>query len=294
MVKFYRHAERVKRPKPPQYDISKITLTNTPMGLGDCVILTDHLRDGGYAWSPSPSFKPLVDGNPAYIDQQTPEWVSIAAANSAYNLGPGHMCQRIQRMFGREVTPLPSGFVHVPGALKHPNRVIVHFEAGIHSDYQRKKYHPRARQVYPESLAIIRKFFQLHPEYEVLEVGAKPVLGAPAIDLTGKPLNETIKLMANASWCLSILSGPSHLATALGLQVINIINFPEPHQLMLPNLVNTGVVESEWIAPQTMVLHQDSDSLHWPRFGLSTLSAAFQHEVYPYNRAMEFGQLITK
>jgi len=51
---------------------------------------------------------------------------------------------------------------------------------------------------------------------------------------------------------------------------------------MLPTLVDTLEVESEWLYPQNVHLHQDNAGPLVPRFSADTLRAAFNGEVYPY------------
>lgn len=292
IVGFYRNRKKLPRKPAPTLSIGTHTLTNTPTGLGDCVVLTQHMRHGGLSWSSSSHWKTLAANSPGHIDKQHPLWVSMSAATEAWDLGPGHHIQRMERLFGVPVSTLPSGSLHAPGIIKSPNRVIVHLEAGIHVEHQRKVHHPRAREVYPENVEIIRQFVRRHPEMEFWEIGSKRSIGDPAMDFTGKPLDQTIRLMASAQWHLGIISGPYHVAVALGLQPITIINFPAPWELMLPSLVSAGTVEESWLYPQSYILHQDHDSRHWPKFSAFSLEQAFNHEVYPYGDPVRFAQLI--
>lgn len=147
--------------------------------------------------------------------------------------------------------------------------------------WQRRVIHPRAREVYPENIAIIREFIANHPEVDFCEVGTSVLSGLiPSVGRSG--LMETIAWMSTAHVHIGTGSGPMHLAEALGMRTIVIINFPEPWKLMLPNLVNTFVREEQWYYPQSSILHQDHDSAHWPKFSLYSLESAFNNEVYPY------------
>jgi hypothetical protein len=95
-------------------------------------------------------------------------------------------------------------------------------------------------------------------------------------------LMETILWMSRAELHIGPLSGPMHLANTIGLRTICIINFPEPWTMMLPVIKNIDTIESEWILPQSHILHQDHHSAHWPKFSLASLEAAYNRETYPY------------
>jgi hypothetical protein len=289
VTRFYAgKSETRRRPFPGMLDPGEFTLTNTAQGLGDCVVLTDHARSASAQglphsiWSPAPAFAELLPWVPWALAHQMPRWVSLASAVQSWGLGPGHMIQRAQRLFGLPVDPVPHGALSVNVA-RRPGRVSLHFEAGSHAAWQRGVYHPRARQLYAENRVVIREFIEAHPELTFIEFGREPVIRHERVEnACGRPLRETIPLLAECEFHLGIVSGPMHVAAALGVKLIVVLNFPHPSQLMLPQLVDTGVVEGEWLYPQAVHLHQDHDSPHWPRFNRMNLERAFAGEVYPY------------
>lgn len=271
------------------------TLTNTPTGLGDSLMLTDHfgacqsVGRQGMAWVTSPYFSqllPFIPSGPA--PENAPFQVSLSAMQAKYDLGPGHNFQRCRRLFGLPVDYRPGGSLVVPGV--RPGATIsLHFQAGPHSQNQRC-YHKQPRQVYPQNLEIIRRFIRNHPDYSFIEIG-----GSTLSDLVPTmigPLKTVVEAMAKCCLHIGIISGPYHLAHALGVRTIAVINFPAPWELMLPCVRNVDVVEAEWIYPQTHVLHQDHDSAHWPLFSEYSLEAAFHRETYPYDKPDRFLELI--
>jgi hypothetical protein len=299
---FWRDKRPVRRLPAPILDPAEFTLTNTPQGLGDSILLTHHAlacaeaKVPGHAYTPAPHWPVLRDFCPWLPPTHVPRFVSLCDAVASWDLGPGHNVQRCRRLFG-----LPAGPV-LP-ARRRPlfadvvplgHRVSLHFDAGPHADWQRQHLHPRARQLYPENRVVVREFIEAHPELSFIEFGNRPTLRHDRVeDATGRPLAETIRLMAECTTHLGIVSGPMHLAAALGLRLIVVLNFPHPSQLCLPALVDTGVVESEWLYPEAMHLHQDADSPHWPRFGRASLERAFAGQVYPYGEPVaeeEFGK----
>lgn len=294
---FFDALPATKKPKlPHRLEPEAWTLTNTPTGIGDSVMLTDIERAAYMAnrhatsWLCTTHFRELQNFNPHHRMVQVPNWASLSAYQGAFDLGPGHNFQRARRLFGLPVDPRPSGCLIVPGAEKR-NRVSLHFEAGAHAHNQ-KCYHPRPRVIYPENLAIIRRFIRSHPELDFFEVGGE-VLGDTVPSLKCG-LTDTIKAMAECVLHIGIISGPYHVANALGVPTICIINFPSPWELMLPCVKNIDIVESEWLYPQSHILHQDHDSIHWPKFSLYNLEAAHNRETYPYDNPEKFMELVTK
>jgi len=295
VIRFY--ADRSSR-KPPNefiFEPEERTLTNTPTGIGDAVMLTDIERSANHSGSQATSwlcceaFDCLRRLNPYHRDIQQVQWVSISAMQARYDLGPGHTFQRIQRMFGLPVQIVPSGCIVVP---ERPvsGRVSLHLVPGAHAQYQ-TQFHPRPRQVYHENLKVIRQFINTHQELSFFEVGGN-VLGDIVPNMHGASLKSTIHEMAKCVLHIGIVSGPYHIAQALGVRTIVILNFPNPWELMLPVLRNVDIVEAEWLYPSSHILHQDEDSLHWPKFSLRNLERAYHQETFPYDNPMKFMNLI--
>lgn len=272
-------------------DPGRTTLTNGPQGLGDTAVVVSWFETGrdamktAHAWMPSPTFDVLARfaGASSKAATRPPCMVNLADAVARWDLGAGHMVQRAARVFGVRSNPVPDPWIEASGVRRIPGRVSLHFEAGAHAEWQRAHLHPRARQVYPETWAVLREFIAAATGHSWIEVGGRRCLPMDEVeDGTGRPLEETIRLLAECEFHLGIISGPMHLAAALGSKVIAIINFPSPKGLMLPNLVSIGVVEEEWLYPHQVVLHQEIDSPHWPKVSRRSIDDAFAGRVWPY------------
>jgi len=269
-------------------DPSQISLQVTPPGLGDTVMLTDIERaahsEGKCAYvAPNRTFfYDLMRFCPTHRNKQTPLRCCLIEAVNQSGVGPGHMIQRARRLFGLKIDAVPRGNLVVPGVRRIPGRVCLHTSAGQHAGWQRENLHPRGRTLYPDTVAAIQKLAN-RKDLTFIEVGAVRTLHHPRIeDGTGTTVQELLRLIAECEYHVGILSGPTHVAAALGLKVVSIINFPHPQELMLPNLLDTGTVEEEWLYPQQCVLHQDIDSPWWPLATLKNLEAALGGDVYPY------------
>jgi len=284
------HYQRLERGPKPRLDVPLeiVTLTNTGHSLGDTVVLTDLPRAAAArgqtasVFSQSAHFTTLMSFNPHFEERVFPFWAAADRLIAVFDLGNGHTFQRLRRAFGYAVDDKPAGCLVVPAQPGTERRFVIHLEPGRHADWQREQVHARARQVYPETLAAIQRFVSAHPEYEFFEIGGKRSPLEGVADATGRPLAETIDLMASCGYFLGIISGPLHLAAALGLRLITIINFPEPQQVVLPTLKDAGVIESEWLYPQSVILHQEGAGGTVSAFGRDSLEEAVAGELYPY------------
>lgn len=280
-------------PAKPRAPLPKLngpyTLTNVTTGIGDTVVLLDAVAGGQnsakpiYAWSPSPHWEALRGFAPAVPVTHPPVYVSLAESVAMWDLGAGHITQRGRRLLGLPVPACPGGWLSVPGVRRIPGRVSMHFEAGAHSEWQRANIHPRARQVYPQTWKALREFVNARSDLSFVEVGRTRYMAVDEVENgTNRTIVETIRIMAECEYHIGVVSGPMHLAAALGQRVIALLNFPRPCQLMLPNLRSIGMVEEEWLYPHQVCLHQEEDSAHWPKLGPRTLSESIDGEVYPY------------
>jgi glycosyltransferase involved in cell wall biosynthesis len=290
ILRFYRSAvQNVKGPIPPLHDKA---LSNTPRGLGDTLLFSQLPYVGATQGKPrfihaNPDehrhFNILNKFNPYYMPK--PENYGVVMADvlqKEVDMGNGHFIQRLQRAFSLEPVLLPKPYIHFPMP-KVNRRVILHFEAGApHGSWQRIHLHPRARQLYPESRKIVQEFIDAHPELEFFQIGSELQEFDRVRNMQNSTLEDTIKIMATAEYFIGIISGPMHMATALGLRCIVIINFPPASKIFLPTLVDIDQVESEWFYPQNVLLHQESEGPQVQRLSYRTLQAAYQGNVYPY------------
>lgn len=291
IIRFYRCAIQTPKEFPP--DLATKALSNTPRGLGDTIIFSHLPAVGAAQGKPrfihaNPDehlhFSTLMKFNPYYMPK--PDDFGLVMADELYqrhDCGNGHLIQRLQRAFDLEPVLKPKSLLHLPMP-KYKGRVVMHFEAGgPHSGWQRTHLHPRARQLYPEGRSIIQEFINAHPEMEFYQIGKeqqpfKRVNSLPP----NSTLEDTIRFMATCDLFIGIISGPMHIAAALDIRSIVIINFPPAPKIFLPTLVDIDQVESEWFYPQNVHLHQESEGPQVKRLSYRALEDAYQGKVYPY------------
>lgn len=286
LIRHYSRLARLRK-QPLGEDLSAKALTNTPQGLGDTIILT-HIpgaaaRQGKkrFIHSESIHFKPLVFGNPHYEPAETRTRIASDFLNARYDLGNGHFIQRLQRAFGLAPDIEPKGDLTM---VSSPIRgmVAMHFEAGVHAQWQRKRIHSKARELYPDSKLILEEFVRNHPGWRFMQLGEKPI-PIEGVENTGPmPLELSLRLLAQCDLFIGIVSGPMHAATALGVRCIVLINFPRAAEVMLPTLKNISLVESEWLYPQNVHLHQEDSAPLVPKFSLRNLERAVDGDIYPF------------
>lgn len=286
IINHHRHATATPLKKLPE-SIPKVLSTVT-MGLGDTMMLTDlpkaakQQKKGARCFSGSPHFLPLMSMNP-YWNQIADKAFMVNAPDliRQYDCGNGHYLQRIRRAFGLEVDVVPKGFIKFSGFRKNSS-VIMHFEPGIHARWQRTQVHPKARMLYPETKLELEKFIQERKDLKFIQIGKEPLQIKGSYHMQTSGTVELVKEIAKAGWFIGFMSGPMHVATALDLKCVVMVNFPEAHQIVVPTLKVAGLVEEEWFYPQNVHLHQDAGAELVPKVNCFNLHAAFNGEIYPF------------
>lgn len=283
IIEWYRKQEPIpKLPIPSSF--REKNLTNTPQGIGDTMLLTPFPGLGKKVYSKSDSFASLMYFNPKFERWHNPtDLICADRLQKRYAMGNGHFIQRLHRVFGFEVPLKPKGFLQVEGIAKVKNRVAVHLLPGGHADWQKRYIHKRAREMYDRSVKVLQKFVRGNGQYDWFEIGSKRSTWLDeAKDQTGLGLCETIRFLQSCEYFLGIISGPMHLATALGCKCIVIINFPDPEKIFLPTLKDIPLVESEWMYSQNVHLHQEKQGPLVKWLEMDTLKKAFEGGIYPF------------
>lgn len=288
--RYWKGQEAAKlRPLP---NLKEAVLSNLTVGLGDTLMLTDLPRAGKEqnkrvkVASASQHFRPLMRFNPHWTEVPVEEQAIVANASSLvrhYRCGNGHYLQRIRRAFGFEVAEVPKPCVAWTGQ-RQRNRVVLHFEPGPHAFWQRATINPKARTLYPETRKELEAFIKSERGLEFIEVGMsqqRPAISG-ARRVTTRSLPDLINVMGQCAWFVGLMSGPMHLATALDLKCVVIVDFPAADTVVLPTLKQTHQVESEWCYAQNCHLHQAGDAPLVRRVTRDNLKRAFDGALYPH------------
>ena len=219
--------------------------------------------------------------NPYYKPGLTPFCAVADVLYHSFDLGNGHLIQRLRRAYGLPIELKPHGCIEV-AARTTLSRIALHFEAGSQAEWQRHHIRPDARMLSRSSKAALEALIAARPDFEFVELGKRSCGIKGAIDYTGISLTETIEVIASARYFIGIMSGPMHLAAALNLKLICITNFPSPESICLPTLKDIDQVESEWFYPQSVILHQGGDGPFVKQVSTENLQRALDGDLYPY------------
>jgi hypothetical protein len=289
---FYKNRPRAVR-APVKINLDVYGITNINSGLGDQMTLTDLPKSAKLnnkkicvRSSSKEFFSTLVSLNSYFdIDYTKFMYMDVSSLVLWYDCGNGHMIQRLQKVCGLPITPLAKGCldkVDVSG--RKNNRVILHFEPSIPTFWQPQMNvnHPKARKLYSHNKEIIEEFIKERKNLEFIEVGKVKQNFKNANSIDTPKLDDLINLMASATYFLGIMSGPMHIATALGLKCVVVINFPDPNLIYLPTLSAINQPEEEWLYAQNVHIHQDLNGPLVPKISLDVLHKAFNGEIYPF------------
>jgi len=230
-------------------------------GLGDAVILTPFTKDK-IVDCKSTVFPALMlynehFTNPVYIPKNGFTNISEYAK---YNWNGGHAIQRITRALGLPGSDIPRGYVKFDRNVVK-NRIGYHLnrgESGIHN-------------LSSENIKIFNYFKDKHDEYSFFDL---------SIYTENSDIRGLIEFLSTCEFFIGINSGPMHIAAALDVKSIIIVNSPD--QLYLPKIKECEIPESEWLYPQNVHLHTNKSNELVPKFNLVNLERAINGNVYPY------------
>lgn len=263
LTSFYQKQFTKKRVVPPFLKHSSIS--NDAHGLGDTVILTPFL-DIKHVRSEAPSLSTLIKYNRRppreYNWFSSPSVINISEY-AKYNWGGGHAIQRIARALGLPEIYKPKGVLDSLKPTSIANRI------GYHVDRGTQKH----TSLSSTALSIFDSYKGDHDEYEWHNL-------ASFTDTTN--LEGLINFLSTCEYFIGINSGPMHLAAALGIKSIIIVNDPSPELLYLPRIKEVEISDLEWLYPQNVHLHTGGSNELVPFFNEDSLVDALNGNVYPY------------
>jgi len=248
---------KVKRNKP--FNIKSIT--NFANGLGDHIILT-ALGDTHQIKSEllSSIDKKYLSFNTVNSFEGQIECISLLSQN---DWGGGHCIQRLQKSLGLKPIILPKPNLIKDNVSLIKKKVFVHLENG--TDWKR----PIPNSLDESSKNLVINFFNENQEY------------TPYYFNNDLGINQLIKILSECEYFLGIDSGPMHVAAALEIKSIIIINDPT-NNIYLPKIKECEIPNSEWLYPQNVHLNRVETNELVPIFSKKNLKDAFEGKIYPY------------
>jgi hypothetical protein len=255
--KFYEEKTTYKLLK-GSFFLDKI-IYNGENGLGDNLILT----------SVSPFIKvksDLLSGiNSKFIDKEflTDKDGLHVSELSLYNWGGGHCIQRLQKSLGLNVEKKPKPKITYDPKKKISGKVFVHLSNN--TDWKRNI--PNSLE--DENIEEVNNFFLLNGEYH------------PYYFNNDLNIDDLISIMETCEYFLGIDSGPMHLAAAMDVKSVIIINDPQ-RLIYLPKIKECELPNAEWLYPQNVHLNRCGETELVPILSADNILKSISGLVYPY------------
>jgi hypothetical protein len=263
-----------------------ITFNN---GIGDTVVLNNLL------------FKTEIERSNIHIRSNSQKFFDIAKYNifiqsnffkndvlayrtevlEDYNLGSGHLIQKMRRFFQLPVLNKPKSFLNT-GLNKKKNKIGIHLTVGP-SASELNRINNYARQIYKHHIEIIQKFINNNPSYEFVEFGGNTVGLQNCKNFCGESLSASIEELSTCEYFIGLNSGFMNLAACFDIKSIIIINIPlNSFDIVLPVLKDIRMPDMNWLYPQNVHLHQDNETEMVPLFSQENLQKAINGDIYPF------------
>jgi hypothetical protein len=198
-----------------------------------------------------------------------------------YNLGSGHIIQKMRRFFNLPVLNKPKSFLNT-GKEKVKNKIGIHLTTG-QSAFELSNLNFRPRQIYQENLEILKKFIKENNQYTFVEFGGQSLNIENCVNFCGKTLAESIEELSTCEYFIGLNSGFMNLAACFDIKSIIIVNIPiKASDLVLPVLKDVKIPDMNWLYPQNVHLHQDNESLTVPKFSHENIRKAIEGNIYPF------------
>ena len=259
---FYRD-QPVDKPSAPSAPFRPSSIHNSAPGLGDAIILTGVMGSIPQVKVNSQVLLEIADDRLEPDSLSSDPGLCISQLAQHDWLG-GHAIQRFQRALGLPVETKPAGKIRYNEAAKIKNRVFVHLTNN--TDWKRAL----PNSLSPAEIELVNQFF----------IGVRPDL-EPVFYGNDLSLSQLINEIETCEYFLGIDSGPMHVAAALNLKSVVIINDPL-RLIWLPKIKECSLPNAEWLYPQNSHLNRAGETQLVPGFNLESLAKAFAGEVYPY------------
>jgi autotransporter strand-loop-strand O-heptosyltransferase len=178
-----------------------------------------------------------------------------------YDWGGGHTIQQIARALNLPEINKPKGVIDIEKNIVK-NRIGYHLDRGIKNQ----------NSLSDSDLKIAQSFIS-KGGYEFIDL---------SVFTNNTDLEGLITCLSTCEYFIGIHSGPMHVAAALGVKSIIIVNEPHYLELYLPRLAEVAVSDLEWLYPQNVHLHTKGSNELVPKFNEYTLKLALEGKVYPY------------
>jgi hypothetical protein len=281
-----------KRCEKPYIDLdviknsNKLNITTQNIGLGDCIILSSltedtkkdlHLYSQNRHWQNISFFNRKLNQYPFKGNAIATERLEF------FNIGNGHLSQRLQRSIGLNVDVLPKPYLF-SNKEKNKKKIGLHFSTGPSAGDLKQHGFKNPRQLEESSFAEIYNFIK-NSDFEFVEFGQERKMNLDNVnDFTKKTIYESLVELSSCEYFIGLNSGFMNAAAGFGIKSIIIVNVPDVDNLYLPVLVDCGhlIEDTNWLYPQNVHLHQYGENELVPIVSCDNIKKALNGEVYPF------------
>lgn len=241
--------------KPTTNKFIKFTsLTNQASGLGDAIIL-NNLSQSKHIASNFDGFNILQKYNDRYKPSCGEPFFDINSSKyNDFDWGGGHCTQRLELAFLGRKNKIPKPYMFKKCSVVK-NRILVHFDGKTN--------------ILDKNIKIKTLDFLKNNGYTICY-------------WDGKNLEASIEIASTCEYFIGVNSGPMHVAAALGLKSVIILNNKDSGKIYLPKIAEADIPESEWLYPQNIHLSLAEDNQLIEKFTTANLRRALEGKLYPY------------
>ena len=236
------------------------TVTNYNVGLGDCLSCFNTNRA---IWSPS-SHLGVLKKYTSLVALDVPHGMTLSVSSlHEIDFQGEHLFNRVRIVSGLAPLSEPRAILDLIDYHPIENNIAFSFDVGVNA-FNQKVLHPRARELYPEHRKTVQEFISKNSsKFNFIEVGKNTFNFLDSFDQTGENLENTINILRRCKFYFGMHSGLMHLATAIGLKCLVVLNFPDVEALNFNDrndFFSTNKYlnwERHWLYPQHRYLHED-------------------------------------
>lgn len=235
-------------------------IANNVSGLGDAIILS-NLTEFKKIKSLFPEFKQLMGFNQYYEEAEATDFFDINSSDwSSFDWGGGHCIQRLEAAFLGKRSDIPKPYINKTyNPISH--KVALHFKTTSAAN--------SVNNIDENIVAEIKKYLKLI-DFKVVDCSE--------IDNVTDLVNE----LSTCEFFIGIDSGPMHVAAALGLKSVILLNREDSDKIYLPKMAEADIPNSEWLYPQNVHLSLKNRNPLIEKFSIQNLARALNGWLYPY------------
>lgn len=286
--KYYNDKEDQK----PLFDFSKFNInhiTTNNLGLGDNLLLTcvsNKNQRKVHSFSNSKHWNTLCKFNNE-LDSKILNYVDYFPIENFGEMGSGngHIIQGVQRALNLNVEIKPKGYLFVDENQKNIKpylKIGICLSTNNSGSFLIDKGFKNPRTLNENTLSIINKFINC-TKHEFIQFGDIDILKNNNVrNKVNYSIEESIKELSTCDYYIGLNSGFMHIAAALDIKSIILVNVPDPIDLYLPILKNVAVYDLNWLYPQNVHLHEYGENDIVKQINFDNLLRAIDGELYPF------------